>query len=61
MTCLRRHYSPRTATSYIYWCCQFILFHKKQHPRSLGKRDIEAFLNHLVITVIWQQVHSHRH
>ena len=45
---MRRHYSPRTATSYVYWCRQFILFHKKRHPRDLGKTHAQAFLNYLV-------------
>ncbi|MBD3669241.1 MAG: integron integrase [Gammaproteobacteria bacterium] len=45
---MRRHYSPRTASSYAYWCRQFILFHKKRHPREMGKSEIEAFLNYLV-------------
>ncbi|MCU7932806.1 MAG: phage integrase N-terminal SAM-like domain-containing protein [Candidatus Thiodiazotropha sp. (ex Codakia rugifera)] len=49
LTCLRSHPSPRTATSYIYWCRQFILFHKMQHPRNLGTAEIEAFLNHFVV------------
>jgi len=48
MSCLRRHYSPRTATSYVYWCRQYILFHKKRHPKELGKTEMELFLNYLV-------------
>jgi integron integrase len=45
---MRRHYSPRTADSYIYWCKQYILFHQKRHPKEMGKIEIEAFLNYLV-------------
>ena len=45
---MRRHYSPRTADSYIYWCKQYILFHRKRHPKEMGKIEIEAFLNYLV-------------
>lgn len=48
LACLRRHYSPRTASSYIYWCRQYILFHKKRHPNDLGKTEVEQFLNDLV-------------
>lgn len=48
LACLRRHYSPRTASSYIYWCRQFILFHKKRHPKDMGKPELESFLNYLV-------------
>ena len=47
LTCQKRHYSPRTATSYVYWSRQYILFHKKRHPKELGARDIESFLNYL--------------
>jgi len=45
---MRRHYSPRTADSYIYWCKQYILFHNKRHPIDMGKVEIETFLNYLV-------------
>jgi integron integrase len=45
---MRRHYSPRTASSYIYWCKQYILFHKKRHPKDMAKNEIESFLNYLV-------------
>ena len=48
LACLRRHYSPRTASSYIYWCRQYILFHKKRHPKDMGKSELENFLNYLV-------------
>lgn len=50
LACQRRHYSPRTASSYIYWCKQYILFHKKRHPKEMGKHEIETFLNYLVTT-----------
>jgi hypothetical protein len=46
---MRRHYSPRTADSYIYWCKQYILFHRKRHPMEMGKMEIETFLNYLVV------------
>jgi len=48
LACLRRRYSPRTATSYIYWCRQYILFHNKQHPKNLDKFHLETFLNYLI-------------
>ncbi|MDH5651273.1 MAG: integron integrase [Gammaproteobacteria bacterium] len=48
IACLRRQYSPRTASSYVYWSRQFILFHNKRHPEEMGKSEIEAFLNYLV-------------
>lgn len=42
-------YSKRTEESYIQWIKRFITFHGKQHPRDMGKEEIEAFLNHLAI------------
>ncbi len=43
----RRGYSPRTEHAYVRWCRQFILFHKKQHPRNLGEADVSSYLTHL--------------
>ena len=43
----RKHYSPKTAASYVRWCRRFILFHDKRHPKDLGPPEIEAFLSHL--------------
>ena len=43
----RRNYSLRTIESYRHWIRHYILFHKKQHPDTLGAGDIEAFLSHL--------------
>ncbi len=45
----RKHYSPRTAESYIHWIKRFIFFHNKRHPDELGEREIEAFLTHLAV------------
>lgn len=45
---MHRHYRPRTANSYIYWCKQYIHFHRKRHPGDMGKVEIEDFLNYLV-------------
>lgn len=42
-------YSIRTEKTYVSWIRQFILFHGKQHPRDMGKPEIEAFLSYLVI------------
>ena len=49
IVCRRRHYSPRTLTSYRFWCRQFILFHHKRHPREMGAAEVAAFLNHLAV------------
>lgn len=47
LACERRHYSPRTARSYVFWARRYVLFHGKRHPRELGAEDLTAFLNHL--------------
>lgn len=47
--CRRRHFSASTESCYRHWIRQYILFHHKAHPRTLGPRDVEAFLNHLAI------------
>jgi integron integrase len=43
-----RHYSHRTEVTYISWVRQYILFHKKRHPREMGAEEINAFVTHLV-------------
>ena len=40
-----KHYSYRTEQTYLGWIKQFILFHRKRHPREMGKPEIEAFLS----------------
>lgn len=47
LACERRHYSPRTARSYVYWIRQYVLFHNKTHPRALGRSALERYLNYL--------------
>jgi len=42
-------YSKRTIETYTHWIKIFILFHKKQHPNTLGDTDVEAFLSHLAL------------
>ncbi len=44
-----KHYSLRTEESYVGWAKQYIFFHDKKHPETLGSRDIESFLTHLAI------------
>jgi len=47
---MRLHqYSPDTERAYIYWARRFILFHKKSHPKEMGKKEVEAFLTHLAV------------
>jgi integron integrase len=47
--CLRRGHSERTAEAYRYWAKRYILFHDKKHPSELGKREIEMFLDSMVV------------
>lgn len=47
LACARRHYSPRTAKSYVFWTRQYVLFHGKRHPIELGADALTAFLNNL--------------
>jgi len=48
-TLQRRHYSPRTAKSYLAWIARFLEFHQGQHPSALHGADLEAFLSHLAV------------
>lgn len=43
------HYALRTEDSYTRWILAYIRFHKRQHPKELGKEHIEAFLTHMAI------------
>ena len=43
-----KHYSYRTEVTYISWVRQYILFHKKRHPREMGVNEINAFITYLV-------------
>jgi len=42
-----KHYSRKTGMAYVGWCRRYILFHKKRHPKDMGKPEIEGYLNHL--------------
>jgi len=44
-----RRYSKRTIKTYIYWISIFIHYCDKQHPKSLGAKDVERFLTHLAV------------
>lgn len=44
-----RHYSIRTEEAYVGWIKRYIYFHNKQHPKDLGRHEIEAFLTHLAV------------
>lgn len=47
IACRQKHYSPKTEKSYVFWIRQFILFNDKRHPKDMGHKEIEAYLNHL--------------
>jgi len=42
-----RHYSLRTHEVYIQWIKRYIFFHKKKHPKEMGKIEVESFLSYL--------------
>lgn len=42
-----RHYSRKTEKAYVAWVRQFVLHHGRRHPRTMGSREISAFLTHL--------------
>jgi integron integrase len=44
-----KHYAYSTERSYLNWIRRFIRFHNLQHPRTLGKEQIESFLSHLAV------------
>ena len=42
-------YSLSTERNYRRWCRNFILWHGKRHPASMGKPEVEAYLTHLAV------------
>jgi hypothetical protein len=42
-----RHYRRRTEEAYLGWVRRYILFHRKRHPRKMGKAEVTAFLEDL--------------
>jgi len=43
------HYSRSTINSYCKWILAYIRFNNRQHPKDLGKPEIERFLSNLAI------------
>ncbi len=43
----RLGFSIRTEEAYVGWIRRFILANDKRHPRTMGAREVEAFLTHL--------------
>jgi len=44
-----RHYSYRTEQAYVGWIRRYILFHRKRHPKEMGKQEISQFLTSLAV------------
>jgi integron integrase len=44
-----RHYSHRTEEAYVYWIRRYIVFHKKEHPSTMGAPEVSAFLEWLAV------------
>ena len=42
-----RHMSPKTQEAYIYWMRRYIIYHGKQHPKTLGPPQVQEFLTFL--------------
>ena len=47
--CAVRHYSRRTAGTYVYWARRFVMFHDRRHPAELGTVEVTAFLSDLAV------------
>jgi len=45
-----RGYALSTERTYLHWIMRYIVFHRRRHPREMGKAEIESFLNHLAVT-----------
>ncbi len=44
-----KHYSIRTEESYVAWIKDFILFHRKRHPKEMSVAEVNQFLTHLAV------------
>ncbi len=44
-----RHYSLRTEETYLRWVRDFILFHRKRHPKEMGAVEFSDYLTHLAV------------
>jgi integron integrase len=44
-----KHMSLSTEKSYIYYIKDYILFHRKRHPKDLGVDEVRAYLTHLAV------------
>jgi integrase len=44
-----RHYSIRTEATYLRWIRDFIIFHRKRHPKDMGAPEVRDYLSHLAV------------
>ena len=44
-----RGYAYPTEKTYLHWVKRFILYHGKRHPETMGKGEIELFLDYLAV------------
>lgn len=44
-----RHYSARTEETYVGWIRQYIAFHNRRNPASMGSDEVNAFLSSLAV------------
>lgn len=48
--CIRKkHLAYKTEKTYCYWVCDFIRFHRMQHPKDLQPAHVDAYLSHLTL------------
>ena len=43
------HYRYATEQTYLHWVIAYIRFHKRRHPKEMGRPEMEEFLSHLVL------------
>ena len=44
-----KHYSIKTEEAYLRWIKNYILFHKKRHPKEMGNNEVGQYLTHLAV------------
>ncbi len=44
-----KHFSLRTEQTYVQWIKRFIIFHRKQHPETMGAAEVTKFLTDLAV------------
>jgi len=42
-----RHYSYTTEKTYVQWVLDYIIFHKKTHPKDMAEPEVRAYLTYL--------------